>query len=236
MSAGLSNLSGSVGRGGRNSPADVRLVQQLLNRHRPTPMAPLDVDGVAGPKTVEAICEFQRRVVKMAAPDGRVDPGGRTFTLLAGPPAPAAAAGASNLSGASWWHANQAKYPNSTSVDDLEPGFRAKVKEFLAALDAAGADVAISATRRNKHRAYLMHDAWRLAHGQIKASEIPADPAVNIVWDHGDAAKSRRAAQQMVQLFGMAHPAVLDSLHIEGKAIDMTIAWTGTLAIKKGFR
>ena len=33
----------------------------------------------------------------------------------------------SNLSGKAWWHANQAKYPNSAEVDDLDPGFRSKV-------------------------------------------------------------------------------------------------------------
>ena len=30
----------------------------------------------------------------------------------------------------------------------------------------------------------------------------------------------------------MAHVAALNSLHISGKAIDMTITWTGTLKIK----
>ncbi|HQU42530.1 MAG TPA: hypothetical protein PK867_06940, partial [Pirellulales bacterium] len=90
-----------------------------------------------------------------------------------------------NLSGAAWWHANQAKYPNSTSVDDLEPTFRAKVKEFLAALDKAGASVKISATRRSKQRAYLMHYSWKIAKGEISASKVPAESGVSIVWDHG---------------------------------------------------
>jgi hypothetical protein len=56
---------------------------------------------------------------------------------------------AAKLSGAAWWKANQAKYPNSTRVEDLEPDFRGKVKEFLAALKAAGANVRVSTSRRS---------------------------------------------------------------------------------------
>lgn len=136
-----------------------------------------------------------------------------------------------NLSGAAWWHANQAKYLNSTSVNDLEPDFRAKVNAFLAALKQAGASVTISTTKRSKQRAYLMHYSWVIAKENFAPSKVPAEPGVNIVWDHGNDAKSRHAAQEMVQLFGMAHKAVLASRHTEGKAIDMTITWTGALKI-----
>ena len=37
----------------------------------------------------------------------------------------------------------------------------------------------------------------------------------------------------MVKLFGMAHIASLTSSHIRGKAIDMNIAWKGTLMISR---
>jgi hypothetical protein len=92
--------------------------------------------------------------------------------------------------------------------------------------------VTISSTRRSKQRAYLMHYSWKIAKGQIKASEVPAEPGVEIIWDHGNEVKSKQAAQQMVDLFRLAHIASLTSRHIEGKAIDMTITWTGTLKIK----
>jgi hypothetical protein len=36
----------------------------------------------------------------------------------------------------------------------------------------------------------------------------------------------------MVNLFGMKRIAALNSRHIEGKAIDMTIAWKGVLNIR----
>ena len=211
---------------------DVRTVQTLLNQHRPVPMRPIGVDGLSGPETIAAIEDFQRRVVKLQTPDGRVDPGGKTWTALTGGAPSTATPTGGSLSGATWWHANQAKYPNSSSVEDLEPGFRAKAKEFLAALQQAGASVAISSTKRSKQRAYLMHYSWEVAKGQINASQVPAEPGVNIVWDHGNDAKSKQAAQEMVNLFGMAHIASLTSRHIDGKAIDMSISWTETLKIK----
>ena len=141
-------------------------------------------------------------------------------------------AGAGNLSGAAWWHANQAKYPNSKSVEDLAPAFRTSVKKFLAALAEAGASVSIETTRRNQNRAYLMHYSWMIAHGQIDSSKVPLVPGVNIVWDHSNAAASRSAAQQMVGLFQMAHIAALNSNHISGNAIDMNINWTGIIQVK----
>jgi hypothetical protein len=43
---------------------------------------PVPVSGVCDPQTVLLIEEFQKRVVKAASPDGRVDPGGRTLRAL----------------------------------------------------------------------------------------------------------------------------------------------------------
>ena len=138
-----------------------------------------------------------------------------------------------DLSGAAWWHANQAKYPNSTKVDDLEPKFRAKVKAFLAALADAGIHPNIESTLRSKQRAYLMHYCWEIAHGTTPASKVPPYSGIKIVWDHGDAAKSKKAAQEMVDLFEMDYMASLTSNHIKGLAIDMKFSWKGTLKIKK---
>jgi hypothetical protein len=96
----MSNISDSVGRGGANRPEDVRIVQELLNQHTSPPQQPLEVDGAVGPKTIAAIEAFQRNVVNMAHPDGRVDPGGRTFAALAGSsPAPSPAPSADSSSG-----------------------------------------------------------------------------------------------------------------------------------------
>nr|WP_298687531.1 hypothetical protein [uncultured Dongia sp.] len=137
----------------------------------------------------------------------------------------------SNLSGKDWWRANQRNYPNSQDIDDLESGFRARVQDFIGSLRHAGASVTIASTRRNATRAHLMHYCWKVAHGDIAAADVPAMSGLTIDWDHGDAEKSKQGAQEMVNLFGMAHIASLSSNHISGKAIDMNISWKETLVL-----
>jgi murein DD-endopeptidase MepM/ murein hydrolase activator NlpD len=61
---------------------EVKLVQKLLNKHRMPPLRPIAEDGVEGAETRLAIEEFQRRVVRMAKPDGRVDPNGASWKAL----------------------------------------------------------------------------------------------------------------------------------------------------------
>ena len=75
-------ITGSVGVGGQNRRDDVVTVQSLINQKIPFPLKLLDVDGVCGSLTKNAIAEYQRRNLKMARPDGRVDPGGATFRSL----------------------------------------------------------------------------------------------------------------------------------------------------------
>jgi peptidoglycan hydrolase-like protein with peptidoglycan-binding domain len=73
----------SVGRGGKNDPQDVAIVQKLLNyvgQWQDIPEEPLDVDGKVGPKTLGAIIEFQKNFCKVV--DGRVDPNKQTITML----------------------------------------------------------------------------------------------------------------------------------------------------------
>ena len=80
----MAKIGASVGTGGVNRPDDVKIVQTLLNLNigRLTPLPPVDVNGQCGPSTVEAITEFQRTVLGLAQPDGRVDPGGGTLRKL----------------------------------------------------------------------------------------------------------------------------------------------------------
>lgn len=82
----MAAIGGSVGRGGKNARADVVTVQKLINQnlHRIAPVARLETDGVTGRLTLRAIEAFQRRVVGMRNPDGRVDPGGTTLRRLSG--------------------------------------------------------------------------------------------------------------------------------------------------------
>jgi peptidoglycan hydrolase-like protein with peptidoglycan-binding domain len=72
-------ISGSVGKGGKNAPEDVQAVQIALNKKD---KAGLTVDGKSGPATIAAIMEFQKKI-GMHTPDGRIDPGRGTARALA---------------------------------------------------------------------------------------------------------------------------------------------------------
>jgi hypothetical protein len=80
----MQELSGSVGKDSANSPGDVLIVQQLINQCIALiqPRAPLSENGQCDLLTIDAITDFQRRIVKLNSPDGRVDPGGRTLEAL----------------------------------------------------------------------------------------------------------------------------------------------------------
>ena len=78
-------LTGPVGAGGRNVPADVKLVQFALNLLSATsggPLQALALDGVCGQHTVAAITRFQHMHFRGTVGDGRIDPGKRTATRL----------------------------------------------------------------------------------------------------------------------------------------------------------
>ena len=70
------SISSSVGERGINRFTDVKMVQSLLN----TKGARLVPDGACGPKTIQAIRDFQKTF--LAQPDGRVDVGGATWHRL----------------------------------------------------------------------------------------------------------------------------------------------------------
>lgn len=147
------------------------------------------------------------------------------------------------VSGPSW----VGKFPTSRSIDDLSSGFRDKVRGFFDALNDTTATISINATRRPRQRAYLMHFSWLIAKNRINpADATPFKPKggeeeVDIQWVHRkpdgtpDVAASRAAARKMVDGFdiggGSVAPA-LNSNHIRGTAIDMSVTWTGTLSIK----
>lgn len=233
----MPEISGSVGRGGINRSDDVIAVQNLLQPHMSAlGLAPLEIDGDCGDNTRKAIRLYQKRVMGISNPDGRVDVGGRTWNSLAAgttvtPPA-APSSAPFKLSGAAWWHANQARFPNSSKIADLAPGFRAKLTPFLDALRNAGATVRITAGNRDATRAYLMHYCWQVSKGAVSAASVPPRAGCDIEWDHGNDAHSKRGAREMRDLFGIVFKPSLTSNHIGGEAVDMTIGWTGTLRIK----
>lgn len=74
---------------------------------------------------------------------------------------------------------------------------------------------------------------------KCKPEDATAMTGVPIEWDHGDLAKSKAAANEMVAAFGLAVPPssnvapAISSNHITGKAVDMEITWNGKLKFKK---
>jgi hypothetical protein len=134
-----------------------------------------------------------------------------------------------------WANANAV---GSDKIDDLGEPFRTSVRAFIAALEKGGATVSVTQTKRSAKRAYLFHWSWKIALGKCKPSEAASMVGVDIQWDHGNADASKKGAREMVDGFGLAVPPAntnapaTTSHHIEGKAVDMNITWTGTINVK----
>src|SRR4051812_24902219 len=79
-------ITGSVGQGGKNAYDDVLLAQKMLNKnmHLLSGVTAVQESGVPDPATLAAIVAFQRQIMHSAAPDGRIDPNGRTWKVLTG--------------------------------------------------------------------------------------------------------------------------------------------------------
>lgn len=141
------------------------------------------------------------------------------------------------FSGAQWC----ARFPTSKALTDLVEPFRTSATHWIAGLEAAGAEVEISATYRPEERAYLMHWCCQIAgyrdkagvFHQVAPADVPPMVGVDIDWTHGgDLGAARAAAVAMREAYGIVYPAALDSRHIEGNAVDMTITWRETIIVK----
>lgn len=161
-------------------------------------------------------------------------------SLLPGPgrmsqPLSGALAAAREPSGPAW----VSRFPGSASPDDCIEPFRSGLRAFLAALAEARATVRIAATYRPPQRAYLMHWSWKIARNIVDARDAETMPGVDIDWVHLTAAgdpdipKSRSAASQMVSLYGIVAQPALTSRHTQRRAVDMDVAWTDPLPIRK---
>lgn len=80
----MASITASVGKNGVNRRNDVITIQKLINQNIGfiTPLRTIAEDGKVGSITINAIEEFQRRVLKISNPDGRVDPNGMTLKKL----------------------------------------------------------------------------------------------------------------------------------------------------------
>ena len=134
------------------------------------------------------------------------------------------------LSGPAW----VARFPTSRSTASLVEPFQTYVERFITALERGNCTVRISATRRPEARAWLMRQAYDIAHGLIAPEAVPARSGIPIQWDHGDRAASIAAAKAMVDGYRLAYRPSLSSRHIEGRAIDMTIDCPWPLEVVDG--
>lgn len=232
----MAQLKNSVGDGGINAMDDVQAVKIALNQRVHMIGMPMLVSGgVYTPSIAHTLRRFQSLVLRIEA-NGMVEPGDQTARALFGTPAgaqiAAAQEGMSNLSGAEWWSANQARFPDHHEISELAPAFSQRAGEFIGALRRAGANVRVSSTKRSRQRAYLRYYSWQIATGSMLANEVPVDEDIGIIWDHGDPIWSRDAAQQMVELFKIVKRPSLTSNHVTGTAIDMEIDWTRPLHVR----
>lgn len=142
---------------------------------------------------------------------------------------PAVAEISNELSGVQW----VARFPGSVSTSDLTSTFGSATDNFIAAMEQAGAAVTNRFTFRPPERAYLMHWSWKIVRG-TDPSSVPTMSGVNIEWVHATNNASTQAAQAMVNGFQLQNLQVAPSLtsrHTQGKAIDMSISWSGNLSI-----
>ena len=131
-------------------------------------------------------------------------------------------------SGASW----VAKFPTSIKTTDLKEPFRSQFGAFMRAMKEAGIVVKITASLRPKQRAYMMHYSWMIVRGKIAPADVPSMAGVDIVWNHPNA---KQGAQEMVDGYGIGGLGVapsLNSRHIEGRAVDAVLSWTGDIHLK----
>jgi len=161
------------------------------------------------------------------------DKKGDEAEVTGGGPIEAGRETSNSLTGREWAE----RFPTSKELSDLDSNFAARVRRYLEALRKAGAKVEILATKRPKERTYLMHWAWQIARGGYDPRKIPPMPRLNIEWWRGESARSKIAAQEILDALGiegLREPPALISHHNEGKAIDLRISWAGDLTIKDG--
>lgn len=79
---GLAGPLRSVGAGGENNPADVKIIKALLNTYLRTKGAAVLPISASAEGLSPYIQRFQKEKLNLPTPDGRVDPGGKTLAAL----------------------------------------------------------------------------------------------------------------------------------------------------------
>jgi hypothetical protein len=197
------------------------------------PVAALDVTSVmrlqrlAGNAGVTSLLAQRDSAPPVTAPTPA--PGAPPATTPATP-----AVDATKLSGAHWKATADAKWADSDSLDTLNAPFKASMDKFLEMLTANNITTGEYTTKRPEERAYLLHFSVEVKNGTTAPKDVPKKDGVDIVWDHTDDAKSKKAAGEMVDAFKIVGPAALVSNHIAGNAIDMKFDFTKMVKDKDG--
>ena len=213
-------ILGSVGFGGHNRRDDTTTVQTLLNDKMPAPSAPLKVDGACGPKTVFAIREYQRRVLRIHSPDGLIAPDGMTLRSLGGvvssvvavTPSVAAVSSAGSVPASVGGH-KYTSSPNEFVTTRTTPTSR----EVVAALRLTWPQLTETGARtltsqfmtETGHGKFCFN--WNL--GNVKASEAQPHMYLKNVWE---CLASSKATQAITNGGGLARAASPDEIKKHG--------------------
>jgi hypothetical protein len=160
---------------------------------------------------------------------------GNSRAALVARQAAQATATTQELSGAQW----VSRYRDPRTLEALNDDFREDATAFVQALRNAGATVTITSTVRPPERSYLMYWCTRIASAanpEAVAAQAQADTGVGSVadeikWSHGNAARTKAAAQAMKSGYGIGSVVARRSNHNGGGAMDITISWGQRLTI-----
>ena len=132
------------------------------------------------------------------------------------------------LSGPHWKAIADARWGGAVpNISELQASFGSDLQRFIDMLAANSIIVKPQSGVRPPERAYLFHYCVKVWKGKIKPKDVPAMAGVDIIWDHGDDAVSRAAAEQLADVFELVGVAALKSNHSAGTAMDMVMNFTG---------
>jgi peptidoglycan hydrolase-like protein with peptidoglycan-binding domain len=217
--------------GAVNNPADVEIIQRLLNEHATkVGYPPLTVNGVMTPQMIQAIRSFQQKVVGMKLPDGRVDPSGGTLRKLNGPP-------------------SAAHPPAKSRVSGKTAGVKADIIAYLEAVaDHYGKDIVVVSGKRDLHgQAQAMWDGWgqHLDRGKIYTylmqnetvrRELDNYYVLGVETPGASASAKQQAKHQFFAKIASIGQQL--SRHLTGEAVDVSLSTDAKVlaALKVGLR
>jgi hypothetical protein len=225
----MQRISKSVGKGGKNEEADVKIVQELLNKFTKVGgYSKLNEDGKVGKHTIGAIAAFQQKVVGLARPDSLVEPNGNTIKKLNENASDVAKEAKENEAGA-----GASKPGGKGKVSGATSGVGSDIIEFLEAVaDHYGKVINVtSGLRDKKKQADVMWRYWTktLDRGMIYSalkSNSKLRKQLDDWWNtaHDKKGGSSSDVETAEKEFKQAIEKIADSLslHLAGRAVDVS--------------